>query len=656
MQNKKEFSLLNKDELKELGQIISQPNRNVLNNPISNTLHEEARQHMLMGNDMDESKYINERDSETNQGAFMGPTDEINNATQSSEYAIEPPSSFARLFAVKNLPIAHAITFGVASDCWKSGDQFPFSFTVPENAEIEKVGWSDDAVKALRDIGFFRSGPQHMGIGEMDGEGLLILIEEGFDWQKSDVTKPRDPKKRIVDTFSIPMFYVYRGYATKEWTNEGKPKYWHINVNSIDGYSRRNVTTHKFHHSRIIHYCPEPLDTSTKGLCTLERAWQALCIGFNIDVGIGEAFFRWGIGHPVFETDYDSIEDLKAFMTRLGSPNRRTWHALLRGMTLTFAGAAGTALDFTSGKEVAVYDEISIATGIPRPILKGEVAGVQTGSEVNERTYWGVLRQKQTAYNRVIWKVLAVLNHTKQLNIQELQYNAEEGILIIPEKTLVNWTVHYVETEDQRVEIQIKKLNAINPLKDVLTINELREIVEDILNVKKGKYPPLPEPVGNQILSIYSDPLDLEVSLAEQQLSQAKLPSSSGAPKSTPTGELPGNSPTEKLTSLTGSGKNPPIAPIPASPSQPRQQGQVRPKNDGSEDEKPTKIIGCPDHPYYHSSCPACITMLDHKEKMAFDLLNMGFSVNSVQTFTSLDRNKVNLIRQEGLKFKKKQR
>lgn len=645
--SKKSFSLLNKTDIEELGRVISTPNRPVLNNPISDAINIKARQHMVIANDMDITLYEDEQDSEVNQGSFSSPVDKTGNATQSTDYVIEPPSAFSRLFAVQNLPIAHRITFGVATDCWKSGDQFPFNFAVPKDIEVETVDWSNESVKVLRDIGFFRSGPQHMGIGEMDGESLLILLEEGFDWGKTDVAKPRDTSKRIIDTISIPMFYVYRGYSIKEWTNEGLPRFWYINVNSIDGFSRQNAGTFKFHHSRIIHHCPEPLDTSTKGLCTLIRSWQALCIGFNIDIGIGEAFFRWGIGHPVFETEYDSIEDLKAFMSTLGSPNRRTWHALLRGMKLTFAGAAGTALDFSAGKEVAVYDEISIATGIPRPILKGEVAGVQTGSEVNERTYWGILRQKQTAYNQVIWKLLGILNETGQTSITGLTYDPENGVLSLPENVIVKWTVHYVETEEQRVDILIKKLNALNPLKDLLTINELRALIEDIMNVKKGTYPALPAPVGNQILSIYSDPFEMEQSLAEQQLSQTNLPTSpKKSPSTKPTGELKGNSPTEKLTSLTGKGN---IPPVPSIPSKPRPIGEVgAPKKPTKDVRYPSnKIVGCPDHPYFHRSCPACLSVLNHKENIASDLLHFGFSVNDVQNFTNLDRNKVNIIRQK---------
>ena len=651
---RKNFSLLNRDEIKELGKIMSSPNRS-FSNPISDTRTQHAKDHMVMGRDIENSQYKKEKDVDpASQGSFLSPTDEVNDATQNTDYAVEPPSAFSRLFAVKNLPLAHRITFGIGNDCFKSGSQFPFTFSVPKDAEVEKVEWSDQVTKSMRDIGFFRSGPQQMGIGEMDGEALLILLEEDFDWEKTDVSKPRDKSKPIVDTLSIPMYYVYRSHTIKEWTNEGLPRYWYININSLDGFSRHDAGTFKFHHTRIIHYNPDPLDTSTKGLCTLERAWQAICIGFNIDIGIGEAFFRWGIGHPVFETDFDSIEDLKVLMQNLGSPTRRTWHALLRGMKLTFAGAAGTALDFTSGKEVAVYDEVSIATGIPRPILKGEVAGVQTGSEVNERTYWSVLQQKQTAYNEVIWKLVAILNETGQIQVEGSSYNDESGVLHIPERVIVRWAVHYVETEEQRVNIQIKKLNALNPLKDLLTINEMRREVEDILNRPKGTFPDLPPPVGNQILSIYSDPFDLQQSLSEQQLAQANLPTEPKNKEKTTTkqGELKGTTPTEKLETFTGKGKvksRPPVEKgIPKPPS-----GQKKPSPPKKTDSKvqdirysENKIVGCPNHEYYNRSCPACIEMLKSKEDMAYKLLMFGYTTSDVQRFLNLDRNKVNVIKQ----------
>lgn len=655
------YSLLGSKDIQELGKLMAGGPIRSITNPFSDVISSKARDHMRMPdkinldsrNNTKEEYHAGEDASDNeaskNQGAFLHPADKASNATQGDEYAIEPPSAFSRLFAVQNLPAAYRITFGVGFDCWKSGDQYPFSFVKPKEVEIEKEEWSDEAVKELQNIGFLKTGPQHMSIGEMDGESLLILLEEGFDWTSKKAKEPRDPKKKILGVMTLPMYYVYRSGSVNKWTVEGLPEYWNINVNSIDGYSRPNAQSYQFHYSRVIHYCPEPLDTSTKGLCTLERAWQAICIGFNIDMGIGEAFFRWGIGHPVFTTEFETKKDLEDLMNNLGSPTRRTWHALLKGMDLKFVGAAGSQLDFSSGKEVAVYDELSIATGIPRPILKGEVAGVQTGSEVNERTYWGILRHKQTVYNEVIWKLLAILKQTGQVNIPELLYDQNTGIVHMPPNVIVKWAVHYVETEEQRIDILIKKLSTLNPLKDLLTINELRYFLQDILNKPEGTYPPLPNAIGNQLLSIYSDPYDLESSLSEEQLSQANLPYSSGLK-----GPIPGTTPSEKLATST---KSAPLVSAPGKPSaprEPRKQGSEQPKPQDENDIENSKkeirdfyVIGCPDHETFHRTCPACITTIKRKEQLAYDYLQYGYSINDIASFLHLDRNKIAKIRQE---------
>ncbi len=608
-----------------------------ISNPVSSIISKKAIDHMSKNNTLlKKAEDVSDPTLNRNSGLYIAPTDQVGNATQNEEYVIQPPTPYSRMFVVQNLPLAYRITFGVTNDCFKSGTNFPFSFVTPREFELDKEPWSDKALNVLKNIGFLRAAPQHMGVGEMDGEALLILIEDGFDWKETDVSKPRDPEKEIVDVMSIPMYYVYNSYTSEDWNDDGTPMYWYINFNSIDGKSRTQTKTIQWHSSRIIHYTPQQLDTSTKGLCTLDRCWQAICIGFNIDLGTGEGFFRWGIGHPVFETDYENIDQLKEFMDNLGSPNRRTWHALLRGMKLTFAGASGTTMQFQQGKETSCYDEICIATGIPRPVLKGEVAGVRTGSEVNERSYWSLLSSKQTNYNDVIWKLLAILNETGQVDIPSLSYDTEYGRLQTPENVIIKWAVHYVETEEQRIDILKKKIDTINSLKDVLTINELRAFIEDILNKPKGTYGPLPPEQGEQVLSIYESAGEFGPEMEEKIIESPE-------DKETPEDKKLDKEITEPETPESKGPKVPKVPKQKSKPHPPRKPGQERNKREKNEDEE--RIVGCPDHPHFKKSCPACHRVLQFKEDLAKDLLMYGFSINDVQSFVHLNRNKVNKIR-----------
>jgi len=625
-------------------------------------------------------------DPSNTSGLYINPTDSKKSATASEDYVIEPPTAYKRLFVVQNLPLAWRITFGVAQDCWKSGDSFPFEFAVHKQAEVQKEDWSDEALTVFRNIGFMRSGPQHMGIGEMDGEALLFLMEQGFDWETTELDKPRDTSLPIVDTFTLPMYYVYHSSNTgyTEWKADGEPKYWHVNLTAIDARSRPTTRSVKVHYSRVIHYTPEPLDSSTKGLCTLDRCWQAICIGFNIDLGTGEAFFRWGPGHPVITTPFNDVAQLKQFMDEIGSPNRRTWHALLDGMDLKFAGVASSSMNFSGGKETSVYDEVSIGTGIPRPIIKGEVAGVQTGSEVNERTYWGILRTKQFAYNEVIWKLLAVLCETGQVEDVEISYNMETGLLITPYNTNVKWAVHYVETEEQKVDILTKKLQTLTPIKDILTINELRAYTEDILNMPEGTYPPFPPEIGDRLLSMPNinegGEEDLPDDLDPDDTEKGKPQTCAAIKKNGLPCErkpLPGSSYCKNHQGwaqgkqgggglrvkgvVSSTRKQARVKPHRRKAVGPRSAGHLRGSHrrsgigGGSYDsleedditfDKDSPIIGCPDHPQFKQNCPACAQMLHYKEDMARHLLGMGYSISQVQKYLALNRNKVHEIRQ----------
>jgi hypothetical protein len=75
----------------------------------------------------------------------------------------------------------------------------------------------------------------------------------------------------------------------------------------------------------------------------------------------------------------------------------------------------------------------------------------------------------------------------------------------------------------------------------------------------------------------------------------------------------------------------------------PRKVGQKRKDEENGDD----GIIGCPDHSHFRKNCNACLRVLKFKEDLTKDLISYGFSVNDIQAFVRLDRNKINKIKQE---------
>ena len=91
-----------------------------------------------------------------------------------------------------------------------------------------------------------------------------------------------------------------------------------------------------------------------------------------------------------------------------------------------YEGASGTMINITELANVPL-NNIVIATGIPRPIFMGEVAGVQTGSEVNERSYFAVLDQDQQALVTMVREFIAA-DPVAQSIIGDLDWKIDWGL------------------------------------------------------------------------------------------------------------------------------------------------------------------------------------------------------------------------------------
>ena len=551
-------------------------------------------------------------------GMMLDPMDKRDDATAGETYAIEPPDAYTRLFATKYLPLAWRITHGVANDVFKTGEDFPFSFVYSQQHEVEKTNWSDDVLSIMRDINYLTSAQQCMGNARMDGEGIILLIEEGFDWKETKTEEERDIKKKIVATICIPMYYVNYGVSMKveDWNFDGTPKYYMINLGATISAGRQSGKTTRWHYTRILHHTPNPIDTDPKGLCVLERCWQAILIGFNIDLACGEFAFRWGMGHPVFETGFTDQKDLERFMKKLGNPTRRTWHALMKDMKLTFAGPNGSPAGMDVIKEKCCYDEVIVGTGEPKPILKGEVAGVQSGSEVNERTHWGVLMIEQTAFNKTNWKMCAILNETKQVTIPEMDINWEYNTLSLPKGLTVKWTVHYVETESEKVKILNEKLDAIGKMSTFSTVNEQRAMARELLNWKEEDYPDLPPEVGDQLPSMFQS---------------AGFGPNDGGNEEEP-------EPEEKKEPKKKEKANTP------------EKAESKPEKEETPDKVKKDIgigpiVGCPDHASYNKTCPMCAIIVHQKTDLALVMIHKGFTPKRISEFLHFDYNKVVEIR-----------
>jgi hypothetical protein len=237
------------------------------------------------------------------------------------------------------------------------------------------------------------------------------------------------------------------------------------------------------------------------GTSVLDKVWDDMCCGRNIRWGAAQWMYRTGGGFPVvgFPAGTTATQ-LEAYHNSGGFSNLMSRTAIFvaqnsktenDGMTFTFEGASGRALDpqpfFKSNIE-----QIAIATGYPQAKLIGAQAGAVTGSEVNQQEYYKAISRDQEEVEYVVRWVVDHLADSGQLSIIKAVTDKTGGYHVnllksmlkrvihrdyrhkTAENYIIEWNSAFELSEVDEADVELRKAQANQAKLDYMTVDEVR--------------------------------------------------------------------------------------------------------------------------------------------------------------------------------------
>lgn len=357
-----------------------------------------------------------------------------------------------REFAVTREPVAHRMVFTVAHDVWDNWFKLKLSGT-EENAEAEASTQFDkhvqDELRRLR---------------AKEELTRLSVFERGFGWAilavgykgSTDHSKPvkKDEAAEIEEIVPYGPLQISKVDTVQDPKNPryGLPEVYQVRREGSVG--NLNV-----HWTRCIHVATRRFKHFYEGLSVLDPVWDRIVELRNICWGMGQTMFRYGSGFPDITFTNAELEQIEDYISSGAFSNisARSYFVHNENQKLEFKGAAANALN-PEQYYLPIMEQISMGSGIPLAILKGAQAGALTGSEVNEREYWGLISDEQSAYEPAVRDLVGKI----------LGVDAEEN------EFTFDWKSGMELTELEKMDLELKRLQALQIQMQFMTRNEVR--------------------------------------------------------------------------------------------------------------------------------------------------------------------------------------
>lgn len=382
----------------------------------------------------------------------------------------------------------YKIVYKQAEDVWNNN----LGIKIPDD-DKEAIKINKKLVPYLRSRKWFKEMEKFTAYCLEQGESILMLYYN----DQGDIHKYKDQISSKAEIMRVEAFNII-DYYIPEWDKKGDPAKYMITVKTPDTFN--SFMTIEVHPSRVIRWTGPNVEYRWQGYSDLAAIYDAINILSTILKASGEAAYRWSTGHPViFTKDLFTDADLEKLKDAIGDFTRRSWHMVPIEYVdrIDLLGQAGSMLNLKALADIAL-DQIIIGSGFPRPILLGEVAGVVSGSEVNERTYFALLDKRHTEIESFIYEYMK-----RDVNIQKL--------LIGVEFFELDWGIREVLNKMDQAELEQKRISNALALMQICTIDECREV---------AGYQPIGGDEGEIIIPIFE--LELQILQMEMQAEQAE--------------------------------------------------------------------------------------------------------------------------------------
>lgn len=385
----------------------------------------------------------------------------------------------------------YKIVYKQAEDIWNNN----LGIKIPDDKKkAEKI--NRQLIPYLRSRKWFKEMEKLSAYFIEQGESIMLLY---YDDQGS-IENYINPPPKNAEILRVEAFNIL-DYHIPNFDEKGDPALYEITVKTGDSWNA--YLRIPVHADRVIRFCGPNVYNRWEGYSDIAAIYDAINILSTILKASGEAAFRWSTGHPViFTKDLFTESDLEKLKDSIGDFTRRSWHMIPSEYVdrIDLMGQAGSMLNLKSLADIAI-DQIVIGSGFPRPILLGEVAGVVSGSEVNERTYFALLDRRHTELESMIYTYIE-----KDINIQKMLNGVEYFEL--------DWGIREVLNKMDEAELTQKRFANALALMQICTIDECREV---------AGYEPIGGEEGEIIIPLFE--LELQMLQIEAAAQQAEMQS-----------------------------------------------------------------------------------------------------------------------------------
>ena len=424
-------------------------------------------------------------------------------------YHGDEPSPYMLAKMARFTPIGFRLTHGYAADL--CNNQFGLAWPHEPIASEDKVSRNTKFRQHMKAIKGFIEWQKGIGFDREQGENLFIIYREGDGvanpnempknikmlaennqrqtpvmnaspvsiTQTPQLANPTPPNVRLTSNdpygnavqyynFAEPADLTRRvirieaynklNYSIPFINSFGLPEYYLINF-----YTRGNVLVQYYvHPSRVIRMKLYNITYEQwSGHGALKCCYPQLVILSNIDRMAGVAATRWAYQVPVFMTrNLRTQQDQQTFATKLGNPSAATW-LVLPSESITDVKMIGPQSGIMRLDDFAqmMINEISAGTGFPATILMNQKVGVLGSGEVNLKEYFAKLDADHSLINPFIEQFIAIDPELREIAGEDFE---------------IDWGIRHVMTEEDRVELDVKKLANCNAMMGFSTLNEVR--------------------------------------------------------------------------------------------------------------------------------------------------------------------------------------
>jgi len=348
--------------------------------------------------------------------------------------------------ALKRIPLAHRIVFGVAHDIFDNWFEVE-----PLEQGVDKAQFNQEVQKVLLLLNAKDVFTQAAVFERAYGWSIIVL---GYQDKGLTLKDPVSMPEKIVSLEAYAPTMITNVQVDKNLESErfGLPEIYTVNIGEGEQA--------EIHFSRVIHLATRKIGPGYRGLGVLAPVGDVLPCLWNVSWGMGQTMDRYGSGFPVVTVKGATKEQIDQYKREWGPLTAQTSMWADENTTIEFKGLAGRALD-PEPYYVPIMEQISAGTGIPMAILRGAQAGQLAGSEVNEREYFKLISDAQSRFEPGIMQLIDALMETKQ--IPNMHYR-------------IKWLGGFELNPRDKAGGELDKTRSLELKTDVMAVNEIRQL------------------------------------------------------------------------------------------------------------------------------------------------------------------------------------